>query len=187
MCDVCVCEGGLKIPFHFQTLHYTPHSVIPWIIYSLALTQGLCGMLSAPPLLPPTIHHCTKSGSGFKPRHSLPHNYLWYCKFEMWESVHRIQIYRFELMIYLYILHCPQLYWYNYLIFCRLHISALHKFTYGKHILAKLENYYANNPWEKSSVKIKEKVNWNPRFETLIITHWQCIKADDSASISFEK
>jgi len=27
----------------------------------------------------------------------------------------------------------------------RLHISALHKFTYGKHILAKLENYYASN------------------------------------------
>ena len=55
--------------------------------------------------------------------------------------------------------------------FFRLHISALHKFTYGKHILAKLENYYANNQWgeqalqatkeEKSEVKFRlKKKNW---------------------------
>ena len=38
----------------------------------------------------------------------------------------------------------------------RLHISALHKFTYGKHILAKLENYYANNQqW------FSRKKEWN--------------------------
>ena len=51
----------------------------------------------------------------------------------------------------------------------RLHISALHKFTYGKHILAKLENYYANNQqWfsrKKSEIQTDERtlkiVDWN--------------------------
>ena len=33
------------------------------------------------------------------------------------------------------------------LYYFRLHISALHKFTYGKHILAKLEAYYAKQQW----------------------------------------
>ena len=34
------------------------------------------------------------------------------------------------------------------MLYCfRLHISALHKFTYGKHILAKLEAYYAKQQW----------------------------------------
>ena len=34
----------------------------------------------------------------------------------------------------------------------RLHISALHKFTYGKHILAKLEAYYAKQQWTSQRI-----------------------------------
>ena len=62
-------------------------------------------------------------------------------------------------MIYLYIV-IKLIYLYSDLIFSRLHISALHKFTYGKHILAKLENYYASNQWKKFSENQKRKMRW---------------------------